>query len=376
MKIVFLFPGRGRDVRADGQSDGSTPREFFYGMSALDTDGHAVSFADNRRDPDGAWPLAHLKWEILRNRIMHYGTSAERVRAVSDELRRNDLALSFTDGFSLSLGRHARRFGATARLAGGFHGISTFTERTPAPFRAAAEARTRAGLHGLDHCFFFGAADRQYAIDTYGLDPARTSLFRFGIDTDFWCPARPEEDEQDGGVFSAGSDPSRDYATLLSAGIEAPIRILSGLTLPDPVPANVEQISGSFHGIAITDLVLRDIYRRAAVVAVPLLDVLQPTGYSVALQAMACGKPLVISDFRGLWDRDAFVSGENCFLVPHGDPAALREAVETLLGDADLRARIGAAARTTAERTFPLARMNGSVRELVAAATDASSEAA
>ena len=269
------------------------------------------------------------------------------------------------------MGLHARQFGAKARLAGGFHGISTFTERTRGVFRMLAEARTRKALHGLDHVFFFGVADRQYAIDNYGLEPDRTSLFRFGIDTDFWRPAEGTEDGADGVVFSAGSDLSRDYATLLDADIEAPLRILTRLELPGPPGEKVEKIEGSFHGIAITDTVLREMYQRACVVAVPLLDVLQPTGYSVTLQAMACGKPVVISDIRGLWDREAFISGENCILVPPGDPVALRDAVADLMDDADKRRRIGEAARATAENVFPLARMDVSVRELVARVREA-----
>jgi len=368
MNVLFLFPGRGRMDRLDGQADGSTPREFFYGMGALGAAGHTVSFADNRRDPSGAWPRMHLQWEILRNRAMRYGTSAERVRAVSPDLSTSDMAISFTDGFSISLGRHARTFGVETKLVGGFHGISTFTQRTPAAFRNLAEARTRAGIEGLDHAFFFGTADREFAIETYGLDDDRTSLFRFGIDTDFWTPAPDGEDGMDANVFSAGSDPARDYATLLHANIDAPIRILSRLRLPQPVPDHVEQLSGSFHGIAITDLVLRDIYRRARVVVVPLTDVLQPSGYSVTLQAMACGKPVVISDIGGLWDREAFVSGTNCALVPPGRPAELGDAVGDLLRDPALRTRMGRAARETAKRVFPLSRMDESICALVAKA--------
>ena len=39
MKVLFLFPGRGRMDRVEGQNDGSAPREFFYGMQALGKDG-------------------------------------------------------------------------------------------------------------------------------------------------------------------------------------------------------------------------------------------------------------------------------------------------------------------------------------------------
>ena len=365
MRVLFLFPGRGRHDRLARRDAGAIPREFFYGLPAIEADGNDVRFADNRRDPTGWVSRTHLKWEILRNRLMQYGTSSQRVHAVAGDLRWADIALSFTDGFSISLGLHGRRHGTNTRLVGGFHGISTFTERASGPMRSLATARTKAGLHGLDHAFFFGEADRRFAVETYGLDESLTSLFRFGVDTQFWTPAAEEVDGRDGVVFAAGSDPSRDYGTLLAAPFMSPLRILTGLKLESSTRP-VEQIAGSFHGMAITDAVLRDIYRRAAVIAVPLRDVLQPTGYSVTLQAMACGKPIVLSDIRGLWDRSAFVSGENCLLVRPNDPVALGEAISRLVQDADLRRRLGIAARRTAERVFPLARMDKAIRALVA----------
>ena len=63
---------------------------------------------------------------------------------------------------------------------------------------------------------------------------------------------------------------------------------------------------------------------------------------------MAYGRPVVASAVGGLVDAvEDEVTG---LLVPPGDPAALRGAIERLLGDADLRGRLGAAARERAER--------------------------
>ena len=76
-------------------------------------------------------------------------------------------------------------------------------------------------------------------------------------------------------------------------------------------------------------------YERAAVVCVPS----RREGYGfVAREAMAYGRPVVATAVGGLVD----VSG---VLVPPGDVGALREAIERLLADPQLRARTGAAAR-------------------------------
>jgi glycosyltransferase involved in cell wall biosynthesis len=84
-------------------------------------------------------------------------------------------------------------------------------------------------------------------------------------------------------------------------------------------------------------------YERAAVVACPS----RREGYGVvAREAMAHGRPVVATAVGGL--RDAVEERVTGLLVPPGDPTALRGAIERLLEDAELRQRLGAAARERA----------------------------
>jgi Glycosyl transferases group 1/Glycosyl transferase 4-like len=88
-------------------------------------------------------------------------------------------------------------------------------------------------------------------------------------------------------------------------------------------------------------------YERAAVVAVPS----RREGYGmVAREAMAHGRAVVASDVGGLCD--AIDDGVDGVLVPPRDTRALRAALERLLGDPELRSRLGAAARAKAEREW------------------------
>jgi glycosyltransferase involved in cell wall biosynthesis len=85
------------------------------------------------------------------------------------------------------------------------------------------------------------------------------------------------------------------------------------------------------------------LYERAAVVACPS----RREGYGVVCaEAMAYGRAVVVTPVGGM--RDLVEDGVNGLVVPVGDVPALGAALERLLADADLRTRLGAAARETA----------------------------
>jgi glycosyltransferase involved in cell wall biosynthesis len=69
-----------------------------------------------------------------------------------------------------------------------------------------------------------------------------------------------------------------------------------------------------------------------------------------AMEAAATGLPIVATDVRGC--RQVVDEGVTGYLVPVRDPAALREALARLVGQPDLRRRMGQAALAKAAREF------------------------
>jgi glycosyltransferase involved in cell wall biosynthesis len=128
----------------------------------------------------------------------------------------------------------------------------------------------------------------------------------------------------------------------LEKGIEEFLRATEGLrrVVVGAGPVAVGESVGAVAPNAVAAFLAR-----AAVVCVPS----RREGYGVvAREAMANGRPVVATAVGGL--ADAIEDGVTGLLVPPRDVPALRAAVLRLLNDAQLRARIGAAAQAAARR--------------------------
>ena len=89
-------------------------------------------------------------------------------------------------------------------------------------------------------------------------------------------------------------------------------------------------------------------YRQAAIVVVP--STWADPCPTVALEAMAWGRPVVASDIGGL--SSIVVPGETGLLVRHSDPEALADALSRLAGDPSHLDRLGAAGRRRFVSTY------------------------
>jgi glycosyltransferase involved in cell wall biosynthesis len=190
----------------------------------------------------------------------------------------------------------------------------------------------------------------------------------FGVDHRFWL-------QTDGlgasdYALAIGNDLARDWGTLVAAWRPdfPTLKIVTNLTIPAH-GSNIEVIRGDWRTQVFSDEEIRDLYRGARFVIVPLHDTIQPAGQSACLQAMACGRPVILSSIMGLWDRDLMQDGVNVLFVAPHDVAALTEAASRLLFDAKLCERIGRNARARVESDFNTDAMAAALRTVLEAAS-------
>jgi glycosyltransferase involved in cell wall biosynthesis len=143
-----------------------------------------------------------------------------------------------------------------------------------------------------------------------------------------------KEDEPPHVLYVGRLSPEKGILDLVDAADGIPLVVVGDGPLRERVPQALGFVPNDELG---------PYFGRAAVVAVPS----RREGYGVVCaEAMAHGKPVVASAVGGLLD--LVRHGETGLLVSPGDTAGLREALRWLLGDADLRRRLGAAARERA----------------------------
>jgi len=139
-----------------------------------------------------------------------------------------------------------------------------------------------------------------------------------------------------------------------AASIRAGVGIVLCAGSPDTEDVKEElaaRVSSMDNVVWIDRMLPRDhviqLYSHASVFVCP--SVYEPFGI-INLEAMACEIPVVASRVGGI--PEVVVDGETGLLVPPRDPAALAEAINLILGCAELSARFGKAGRARVEKHF------------------------
>jgi D-inositol-3-phosphate glycosyltransferase len=202
-------------------------------------------------------------------------------------------------------------------------------------------------------------AERVHLVEHYRADPQRVTIVPCGVDTGLFTPgsraeARAALGLDDGPVVLyagrlapiKGLDTLLDAVARLRAGGRALRLIIAGGDADEPLDGHEAELRRHAERLELTDCVrfigaqpqgaLRTYYVAADVTVLP--SYYESFGM-VALEAMACGSPVIASRVGGLVTtvRD----GVTGFLVPDGDAEALAARLDAVLADGDLRWRVG-----------------------------------
>ncbi len=197
-----------------------------------------------------------------------------------------------------------------------------------------------------------------------GAAPVPIHVLHHGTDLSRFSPNGHQGET--GRIVSVGRlVPKKGYPHLVDAlanlhhdGIHFACDVYGGGPMRDELVARADAGGMSelvkFHGARLQDDVL-DAYHKATLVV--LASVVTDDGDrdgipNVLVEAMACGVPVVSTRISGI--PELIEDGVDGLLVEPGDPVALALAIERVLTDGDLAARLGGAGRRKVEVQFDL----------------------
>ncbi len=144
--------------------------------------------------------------------------------------------------------------------------------------------------------------------------------------------------ETDNSILAVGRS-LRDWDALFKAVEGLPYKtvvVASAQEIRDlEIPVNVE-----VH-LDIPRNVYLGFLERAAVVVIPLIETIRSTGQASFLEAMAYGKPVIVTDVVGA--RDYIIDGQNGLTYRPGDQEDLRRKIVVLMQDDALRRKLAQA---------------------------------
>lgn len=324
MKVAFVYAGGrlGRDAQG--------PSDFFYGARELplraDWDVRLVEL-----DQFPADPLTGIFAGRLFRRYLPPRTSADwiaRCRRALPQLRCCDAVVSTSTeaSFGLALWKSLGLIGTPL--------IAILCGAVNYPIGSEIRRQWTSSLLARMQPVLFAGSEKDELSRRFAIAPEKIAVGWFGVDENFWQPpagVRPRS-----GVLAVGNDGRRDYATLLESARMLPqisFTVITRISAPNDLPANVQWRRGDWQEQAVSDEELRRLYRNAACVVVPLKESLQPSGQSVAMQAMMCGAPVVHTKTSGWWGDNVIFDGKEVLLVPPSDPSALAEAIVSATSD-------------------------------------------
>ena len=273
-----------------------------------------------------------------------------------------DIIISFNDAFSINLGLFYRRK-KNQKLIGIFHGLSDLSSRVPFFLRKNLVSRLKKSTKNLDFCLFLSEADLVHSRLKYNIQERKSAIFLFGVDKDFWRPINGTKENID--ILCVGSDRNRDYEILKEISVKFKIKLLTKIKINLKNNHNIKKISGNFYNSSVSDKDLRHLYNSAKIILIPLRNVFQPSGQSVALQAMACGRTVVITETKGIFDKIVLRNNFNIMFVKPDSIHELNRTISNLLKNESLRNKIGTQARKTILDNFTINHMSKSLEKII-----------
>ena len=234
--------------------------------------------------------------------------------------------------------------------------LGLFRKPIVAVIHHPVSGRLRGGerfVRGHDSLLFLSRLACEHARATWPALQDRMETIDWGVDLDFYDrqPAWGHGFGQ--GYFVSAGKANRDHQLLADCAVQGRHRtviVCSELTRPHQTDASCVTVVSDRSGHALSYGQLTSAYRDARAIVIPLQDVRGLAGLTSLLDAIACGKPVIMTRNASV-DIDIEALGFGIWIDAQ-DARSLRQAMDRLATDDALVNQMGLKAREFAQTAY------------------------
>ena len=359
-KILFLYTS-GRKERIEKVNDGQAPTDFLYGYTYFKEAGIDVDYVETDYFYPKWFDMRYWRLKKGNQNFADHLTIGNRSHLFLnqiEDLNNYDILIATTDSIALGLAYHKKSGQLRTEIIYLNMGLaaSLYKLKHNCDDKYLQYAKEIEALLGFcKKIISLGQGEYEFFIDEFPQLNDQFVFIPFGVDTDFWKSSNNSMSDRSAFVLFIGNDKNRDYEMLINIAEKCPDRkfkFVTSMVNQVECPPNVELMVGNWRKSILSDKDLRKLISSSSLVILPLKESLQPSGQSVALQAMACKTPIIITKTDGIWDIDVMKHLKNCFFVAPGDLNGFLEGIDFILDTPGEGNRLGYSGRQTIERYY------------------------
>lgn len=214
-------------------------------------------------------------------------------------------------------------------------------------------------IFNIDNVFFLGKGELKLAKKIHK-NKTKLIYFPFAVDENYW-KFKQINFSANSNLLFVGNDGNRNPEIINALAKEFKnlnFKAVSNLKSFDKYIENLDVIEGNWKSENVSDMQLKNIYLESKIVLIPLIESTQPSGQSVALQAMHQGIPVMISKTKGFWDDDVYVNNQNIFFVEKNNLNGWIEKIYEVYNNPEMLKKVSLNAKKTCEDYFSLTQFN------------------
>ena len=212
-------------------------------------------------------------------------------------------------------------------------------------------------LKFIDSFLFIGKGEMESYKNEISLYIDKCHFINFSVDTNFW-KAQNKEILKLKNLLFIGNDNNRDFEflnQLVESLSEYEFSVITNnKKFYNKTLSNVSYQKGHWRSDQLSDKEILVKYLDADLVILPIKNVSQPSGQSVALQAMSTGTPVLITNTKGFWDSSTFLNDKNIFFVEENKITTWKKRIDFLSNNIELLSEVGKNGRDVVHANYNL----------------------